>query len=170
LLREVFDVDYEEVAQILDKTEAACRQLVSRAKTQLRDERPRNAVPREAHRRLLRTFAQALQRGDFHAIHALLAEDAMLIGDGGGKVPSFPKPMLGGKRIAQLFYAASLRYGNDLRTKLVVLNGQWALLRFLEGQLESAQTFETDGERIVAIQVQRNPDKLIRIAAAHGIS
>ena len=167
LLREVFDTDYDEVAQAIGKTEAACRQLVSRAKTQLRDERPRYAVPRETHLRLLRMFAQAVERGDFPAINALLAEDAMLIGDGGGKVPSFPKPMVGGKRIAQLFYASSLRYGSELGVKLVVLNGQWALLRFIEGKLESAQSFETDGERIVRIHVQRNPDKLARIAAAH---
>jgi RNA polymerase sigma-70 factor (TIGR02957 family) len=167
LLREVFDADYGEVAHAIGKTEAACRQLVSRAKVQLRDERPRYTVPRETHRRLLRTFAQALERGDFPAINALLAEDAMLIGDGGGKVPSFPKPMTGGQRIAQLFYASSLRYGSELSVKLVVLNDQWALLRFIEGKLESAQSFETDGERIVRIHVQRNPDKLARIAAAH---
>jgi RNA polymerase sigma-70 factor (ECF subfamily) len=168
LLREVFDADYDEVAQAIGKTEAACRQLVSRAKTQLRDDRPRYVVPRETHLRLLGTFAQALQRGDFHAINALLAEDATLIGDGGGKVPSFLKPMAGGRRIAQLFYASSRRYGDELSVKLVVLNGQWALLRFIEGKLESAQSFETDGERIVRIHVQRNPDKLARIAAAHA--
>jgi RNA polymerase sigma-70 factor (ECF subfamily) len=168
LLREVFDADYDEVAQAIGKTEAACRQLVSRAKTQLRDDRPRYVVPRETHLRLLGTFAQALQRGDFHAINALLAEDATLIGDGGGKVQSFPKPMAGGRRIAQLFYASSQRYGDELSVKLVVLNGQWALLRFIEGKLESAQSFETDGERIVRIHVQRNPDKLARIAAAHA--
>jgi len=140
---------------------------VSRAKAQLRDQRPRYAVPRETHLRLLRTFAQAQMRGDFPAINALLTEDAMLIGDGGGKVPSFPKPMAGGRRIAQLFYASSLRYGSELSVKFVMLNGQWALLRFIEGKLESAQSFETDGERIVRIHVQRNPDKLARIAAAH---
>ncbi|MFB9125175.1 RNA polymerase sigma-70 factor [Paraburkholderia dipogonis] len=168
LLREVFDADYDEVARAIGKTEAACRQLVSRAKAQLRDERPRSDVPRETHLRLLRTFVQALQLGDFHAINALLAEDAKLIGDGGGKVQSFPEPMLGGQRIAQLFYASSRRYGDELSVKLVVLNGQWALLRFIEGELESAQSFETDGERIVRIHVQRNPDKLARIAAAHA--
>jgi RNA polymerase sigma-70 factor (ECF subfamily) len=168
LLREVFDAEYGEVAAAIGKTEAACRQLVSRAKTQLRDERPRYTVPRETHHRLLRTFAQALERGDFPAIDALLAEDAMLIGDGGGKVPSFPKPMVGGRRIAQLFYAACLRYKSDVDVKLVLLNEQWALLRFVEGKLESAQSFETDGERIVRILVQRNPDKLARIAAHMG--
>ncbi|MPW19721.1 RNA polymerase sigma-70 factor [Paraburkholderia sp. CNPSo 3157] len=168
LLREVFDADYVDIADIIGKTEAACRQLVSRAKAQLREARPRRAVPRETHRRLLKTFAQALEGGDFASINALLAEDATLIGDGGGKVPSFPRPMLGGRRIAQLFYASSLRYKSKLRVKLVMLNGEWALLRYFEGKLESAQTFETDGQRIVGIHVQRNPDKLARIVAAHG--
>jgi len=166
LLREVFDVDYSQIAATLGKTQAACRQLVSRAKTQLRDRRPRFAVPRETHHRLLRTFAQVLEQGDFAGIHALLAEDAVLMGDGGGRVVSFPRPLVGGRRIAQLFLAASLRYKNELRMELAVLNEQWALLRFIEGHLESALMFELDGERIARIYAQRNPDKLARIAAA----
>ncbi|MBW8835325.1 MAG: RNA polymerase subunit sigma-24, partial [Burkholderia sp.] len=165
LLREVFDADYDEIAKAIGKSEAACRQLVSRAKAQLRDDRPRYVVSRETHHRLLQTFAHALQRGDFAAINSMLAEDAVLMGDGGGRVQSFPKPMVGGRRIAQLFYAAALRYKSGLRVELIVLNSQAALLRFFDGALESAQTYETDGERIVRIQVQRNPDKLARIAA-----
>ncbi|SAL25159.1 sigma-24 (FecI-like) [Caballeronia arvi] len=168
LLREVFDADYPEVANIIGKTEAACRQLVSRAKAQLREARPRRSVPREIHRRVLHTFARAIELGDFAAIHAMLAEDASLVGDGGGRVPSFPKPLLGGKRIAQLFYAAHMRYGKGARFELVMLNEQWALLRFIEGKLESAQTYEIEDERIVRIQVQRNPEKLKRIAALYG--
>jgi RNA polymerase sigma-70 factor (ECF subfamily) len=117
---------------------------------------------------LLTQFAQALENGDFTAIHGLLAEDAVLVGDGGGRVPSFPKPMEGGRRIAQLFYASKLRFKTKLRMELAVLNGQWALLRFIDGTLESAQSYETDGERIVRILVQRNPDKLVRLAAAFG--
>lgn len=168
LLREVFDVDYDEVAKTLSKSEAACRQLVSRAKTQLREGRSRITVPREIHLRLLTQFAQALENGDFTAIQGLLAEDAVLVGDGGGRVPSFPKPMQGGRRIAQLFYASKLRFKARLRMELAILNGQWALLRFIEGKLESAQSYETDGERIVRILVQRNPDKLVRLAIAYG--
>ncbi|SAK69600.1 sigma-24 (FecI-like) [Caballeronia calidae] len=168
LLREIFDTDYPEVASIIGKTEAACRQLVSRAKAQLREERPRHSVPREIHRRLLHAFARAVEHGDFAAIHAMLAEDAMLVGDGGGRVPSFPQPLMGGKRIAQLFYAAFLRHGKGVRLQLVMLNQQWALLRFIDGKLESAQTYDIEDERIVAIQVQRNPEKLERIAALYG--
>jgi len=76
--------------------------------------------------------------------------------------------MVGGRRIAQLFYAAALRYKSGLRVEPAVLNSQSALLHFIDGALESAQTYETDGERIGRIQVQRNPDKLARIAARFG--
>ncbi|MDR5760288.1 RNA polymerase sigma-70 factor [Caballeronia sp. LZ035] len=165
LLREVFDADYPEVARVIGKTEAACRQLVSRAKVQLREERPPRPVSRELHRQVLLAFVSALEHGDFASIHAMLADEAMLIGDGGGHVPSFPEPMRGGRRIAQLFYATVLRYGSDVRVEPVMLNGQWALLRFIEGKLESAQSFEVEQDRIVGILVQRNPDKLERIVA-----
>ena len=166
LLREVFDADYDELAQAIGKSEAACRQMVSRAKAQLREARPRYAVTPDAHRRVMRRFADALAQGDFASMKAMLVEDAELIGDGGGKVPSFGKVLLGGARIAQLFYAANLRFKAGLRIELAVINGQWGVLRFIDGVLESAQSYETDGERIVRIHVQRNPDKLVRIAAA----
>lgn len=93
LLREVFDTDYAEVAQAIGKSEAACRQFVSRAKAQLRDERPRYTVSHETHRRLLETYAQAIEHGDFHVINSLLSEDAILLGDGGGKVRSGACPL-----------------------------------------------------------------------------
>ena len=166
LMREVFDADYEELANALGKSEAACRQLVHRAKRQLRDGRPRYAVPRETHFRLLRSFADASASGDFAALKSMLADDAELIGDGGGKVPSFGKPLLGGQRIAQLYLATSLRHGDRLRVELAPVNGEWGLLRFVDGALESVQSFETDGERIVRIHSQRNPDKLARLAAS----
>lgn len=168
LLREVFDADYGEVAEALGKTEPACRQLVHRAKVQLQDQRPRYTVARETQLRLLRGFADAAVRGEFAALKTMLADDAQLIGDGGGKVPSFGVPLVGGQRIAQLYLATSLRYPNLVRFEVVVLNGQWGLLRFIDGALESAQALETDGERIVRIHAQRNPDKLARIAKALG--
>jgi len=168
LLREVFDADYDELASTIGKSEAACRQLVHRARVQLREEQPRFEVSPDTHRRLLGRFAQALTGGDFSALKAMLAEDAELIGDGGGKVPSFGRPMLGGQRIAQLLFSANLRWKDELRVELALINGEWGLLRFFNGALESAQSCETDGERIVRIHVQRNPDKLVRVAKAFG--
>lgn len=163
LLREVFDVDYADVARLIGKSEAACRQLVSRARAQLAEGKARFTVTPEKHRRLVAQFAEAMTGGDFAALRSLLAESATLTGDGGGKVISFPRPLAGAQRIAQLFFAAHRRYGDRLRIEPVRINGQWGLLRFIDGQLESAQSFETDGTRIVSILVQRNPDKLQRI-------
>lgn len=168
LLREVFDADYGEVAEALGKSEPACRQLVHRAKTQLQDQRPRYTMARETQLRLLRGFADAAQRGEFAALKAMLAEDAQLIGDGGGIVPSFGVPLRGGPRIAQLFLATSLRFPGAVRFEVLVLNGQWGLLRFIDGRLESALSIESDGQRIVGIHAQRNPEKLARIATALG--
>jgi len=166
LLREVFEAEYAEVAKALGKSEAACRQIVSRAKTQLKDARPRQAVSADTHYRLLAGFAEAARQGDFARLQALLAEDAELIGDGGGKVPSFGKVLVGGPRIAQLFLATQMRLGSQQRIELARVNGEWCLLRFVDGQLESVHACQTDGERLLRMHVQRNPDKLARIAAA----
>ncbi|MGJ7491019.1 RNA polymerase sigma-70 factor [Variovorax sp. ZT4R33] len=166
LLREVFDADYGEIALTLGKSEAACRQLVHRAKTQVREaRRPAQAVPRETHLRLLGGFAEAAQKGDLRALKALLAEDVAIISDGGGKVPSFGQPVVGGQRVAQIYFAVARRHPGAVRIAVADVNGAPGLLRWVDGVLESVQSIEWDGERIVRIHAQRNPDKLARIAA-----
>jgi RNA polymerase sigma-70 factor, ECF subfamily len=169
LLREVFDVDYSEVAEAIGKSEAATRQIVHRAKDQLRDGQPRYTVSPEFHLRIVRRFAQALTMAEFKVMKSLLADDAELIGDGGGRVTSFPKPMVGGQRIAQLFYASNLRYKSAMRIELASVNGELAILRYFHDALESVQAIETDGEHIVRVRVQRNPAKLERIASELGV-
>ena len=168
LLREVFDADYDVIATALGKSEADCRQLVHRAKVQIDARRPRWRVSRDTHERLLRDFIEAAARGSLPDLRALMADDAELLGDGGGKVQSFGKVLVGAQRLAQLYFALSRR-GAAVRMEPVELNGEPGLLRFIDGELESAQSFEIDrtdaGERIVRIHVQRNPDKLARIAA-----
>jgi RNA polymerase sigma-70 factor (TIGR02957 family) len=166
LLREVFDAEYDEIAQTLGKSEAACRQLVSRAKAQVRkDDRPRQAVPRETHMRLLRGFAEAAEKGNLQGLKAMLTEDVAIIGDGGGKVPSFGQPVIGGQRVAQIYFAVARRFPGAVRVEVVDVNGVPGLLRWVDGVLESVQGIEWDGERITRIHAQRNPDKLARIAA-----
>ncbi|MGB5905842.1 MAG: RNA polymerase sigma-70 factor [Stenotrophomonas maltophilia] len=169
LLHDVFDQDYEVVARTLDKTEATCRQIVHRARLQLRQERPRYNVPQEVHQKLMRRFAEAASSGDLKAMKALMAESAVLIGDGGGIVTSFPKPMVGGARIAQLLYAPHLRRKEQLRMIPTMLNGRLGLLRYFEDVLESAMAFDTDGERIIEILVQRNPHKLLGLGQPTSI-
>lgn len=169
LLREVFDADYAEVSQALGKSEAACRQIISRARGQLKAERPRYRVPVDTHYRLLAGFAEAARQGDYRRLQALLAEDAELISDGGGVVPSFGRVLAGAGRIARLYFASSRRHAlghHRLQLEIVRMNGQWGLLRFIDGRLESAQSLETDGQRITRIHTQRNPRKLQGLAAA----
>lgn len=163
LLRQVFDHDYAEIAALLDKSEAACRQMVHRASERLQQERPRFDVPRDVHRRVVERFMNAARSGQTEAIRALLADDVQLVGDGGGKVPSFMEILRGAHRIASLYGELWKRHPDRVVYRMAQVNGEPGLLRYVEGRLESAQAFVTDGERIVAIYAVRNPDKLAGI-------
>ena len=163
LLRQVFDYDYPDIAAQLGKSEAACRQMVHRASERVQQARTRFEVPHGAHQQLLQRFIAAAQSGERRAIEALLSQDAMLIGDGGGKVQSFPHPLVGAFRIANLYWAQWRRLADQVVYRAVRINGEPGLLRYINGRLESAQAVVTDGERIVAIYAIRNPDKLAGI-------
>ena len=151
---------------MLGKSEPAIRQSVHRATERLRLGRPRFEVPREQHVQLLQRFIAAATSGDRGAIRFLLADDVSNIGDGGGKVASVPGGIHGGERVTNLFWANYLRLGSRISYRIATINGAPGLLRFFDGRLESAQAVVTDGERIRAFYVVRNPDKLARIAAA----
>jgi RNA polymerase sigma-70 factor, ECF subfamily len=160
LLRQVFDHDYGEIASLLGKTEAACRQMVHRASERVQQTRTRFDVPREAHRRVVEKFIRAAQSGERDAIAALLADDVELISDGGGKVPAVYKILQGAHRIANLFWVTGRRLGDQTTYRQALINGEPGLLRYVDGKLESAMALATDGERIVGIYAVRNPDKL----------
>jgi RNA polymerase sigma-70 factor, ECF subfamily len=164
VLRQAFDEDYADVAAVLGKSEAACRQLVHRAAERVRQERARFEVPREEHKTLVEKFIQAARGGDRKAMAALFADDAHLVGDGGGKVPSFGKILTGAQRLADLYFATFRRHGDQVEYRAASINGEPGLLRYFDGVLESAQAFVFDGGRIVAIYAVRNPDKLARVA------
>lgn len=168
LLRQVFDYDYGEIAPMLDKSESAVRQVVHRAAERLRQEQPRFTVPPETHRRLLEKFMQAARSGQRAAIRALLADDAQAVGDGGGKVASVLGGLHGADRVTNLYWANYRNLGERLQYRIATINGEPGLLRYVDGQLESAQAVVTDGERIVALYVIRNPDKLANIVAPLG--
>ncbi len=163
LLRRVFDHDYAEIASLLGKSEVACRQMVHRASERLQQEQPRFEVSKDDHRRLIEKFMQAARSGEREAIKALLADDVQVIGDGGGKAPSFMEILRGTDRIADLYWDLSQRFAGQVVYRIALINGEPGLLRYIDGQLESAQAFVTDGEHIVAIYSVRNPDKLAGI-------
>lgn len=163
LMRQVFDQDYADIAALLGKTEAACRQMVHRASDRVQQERPRFDVAPDAHRSLLERFAEASRTGQRDAIRALLADDAHLVGDGGGKVPSFMRIIQDAEQITKIYCELVQHMGDDIRYVHVRINGEPGLLRYVDGKLESAQSFVIENGRIVAIYVVRNPDKLAHI-------
>ena len=165
LLREVFEFEYAEIAAIVSKSEAACRKMHSRARDRVQSDRPRFAVSEDAHRRMLETFARAARAADREELARLLADEATLSADGGGKAPAVFKVLRGSDRIVRFFVAISgllARRGTTLTYRPVRVNGRPGMLRFLDGKLHSAMTIETDGERILGVYIVANPDKLER--------
>jgi RNA polymerase sigma-70 factor (ECF subfamily) len=168
LLRQVFDHDYDEIASLLGKSEAACRQMVHRASERVQQTRTRFNVPREAHRRVVEQFIRAARSGERDAIAALLAADVELVSDGGGKVPAVSKILRGAHRIANLLWVTGRRFGDQTAYRQALINGEPGLLRYVDGKLESAMALATDGERIVGIYAVRNPDKLAGVPPVLG--
>lgn len=168
LLREVFDCDYGEIAQALDKSEAACRQMVHRARERVRQDRPRFAVPAAAKERLLGRFLAALEAGEREALLAVFAEDATWTSDGGGKVAAARNVLRGAVRIARFLLGVERKWAEHKprRTHRVELvNGEPTWVTYLDGRVYAATSFDTDGRRILAAYRVLNPDKLRHLAA-----
>jgi RNA polymerase sigma-70 factor (ECF subfamily) len=160
LLKEVFDYDYAQIAELIGQSEANCRQMVHRARTRVQADRPRFTVTPEKHRSLLERFMRAAQSGDRNAIVQLLDADAQLVSDGGGKVNATIRPLHGAERIARLFWAIARRPQSALEWRFGHVNGEPALLRMRDGRLHSVTTVTVEGERISGIFTLLNPDKL----------
>ena len=167
LLRQAFDRDYADIAALLGKSEAACRQLVHRAAERMQQAQPRFEVARDVHRGVLEQFVHASRSGDLKAIEAMFASDVQLVSDGGGRVPSLSRILRGSHGVAKLLWAAQRHCRDRIDFRIAQINGEAGVLRYFDGQLESAQAFVTDGGRIVAVYVVRNPDKLAGIAGLH---
>lgn len=163
LLHQVFDFDYADIAAMLGKSQPACRQLVHRARERVRQEQPRFQVSRNAHLRLLERFMAAAKSGDRKELHDLFAEDAVMIGDAGGKVVSVNRVLHGADRIARLFHVVARRLGSDTRFVLAEINGEPGLLRYVGDKLDGTVSIESDGSHILALYTVRNPDKLQHI-------
>ncbi|SRR5579883_675997 len=175
LLHEVFDYSHAEAAAILGIAEDACRQRVHRARTRLREGRPRFHVDEQAQRRLLERFIAAMQKPDLETLRALFAEDAVAVADGGGVARAILQPLHGSERLARLYMQiAQLSNNFGLRYELRTLNGSPALLTWRGEELFVATWIDCENDRITAIHAIRHPDKLARIEAvtkaAYGAS
>jgi RNA polymerase sigma-70 factor (ECF subfamily) len=167
VLREAFDYGYDEIADIVGKSEDNCRQLAVRARRHVDERRPRFEPSREQREELARRFIAALWEGETEPLVEMLAEDAAFYGDGGGKAPQIWEPVTGREAIARMlagFRRVAARRGYTIRPAEV--NGQPGMLGFDEtGALISAMSFDISGGAVQAILSVVNPDKLAHISS-----
>jgi RNA polymerase sigma-70 factor (ECF subfamily) len=175
LLRGVFDYDYPEIAAIVGKSEANCRQIFHRAQAQVRAQRPRFDVMAETHSAVVNQFMAALASGEMDALLQLLTQDAALASDGGGKATAVIRKLLGPEKVARFLSVVATKGAGLYTAKLHDVNGRLAMLLYIQGTLETVFCFdvvpdESDPQqaRIANIFAIRNPDKLARIASAVG--
>jgi RNA polymerase sigma-70 factor, ECF subfamily len=167
LLHDVFDTPFADVARMIDRSEAACRQLAARARRAVRDERPTPTAAPENHARLLQAFAEAASSGDISRLVGLLREDAILIADSAGRKAAPINHVVGADKIARFFIGvANKNAGRDVRIVPMMINGNAGALLYLDGEADHTVSMAIDGERIAAIYIVRNPDKLRHLPAA----
>jgi RNA polymerase sigma-70 factor (ECF subfamily) len=168
LLHDVFDMPFADVAAMLERTEVSCRQLATRARRAVREARPAPAAPPDRHARLLSAFGEAVASGDVSRLAGLLRADAIAVTDGGGRKTAALNPIIGADKIARFFIAlAGKNIGRDIRIEPAMINGSVGALLYMDGEIDHTISMAIDGDRIAAIYIVRNPDKL-RHAPASG--
>lgn len=169
LLHDVFDEDYATVAEILDRSEAAVRQLAVRARGHVREARPRFTVSEAEAARLAAAFMAAAAQGDMKALSAVLAEDAVLISDGGGKRMAALRPMSGREDIIRLLEGLAWRSGGaalwPVSFRAVRINGYPGVIMEREDGPMTVAFQPGEGGKLAAVYLVRNPDKLGRLPA-----
>ena len=160
LLREVFDYEYAEIAQITDRSEAACRQLFSRAKKHIRDHRPRFPASPKEHEKMVKLFMDACIAGDLDGLTSLLAEEVIAWSDGGGKVSAARCPIRGRDKVARGIISFLSHAPEGTTAEVIEANGLPALLLRVQGQIAGVLTLEVEGKYIRALRSVANPDKL----------
>jgi RNA polymerase sigma-70 factor (TIGR02957 family) len=163
LLREVFDYPYDQIAEIVEKSEANVRQLAVRARRHVEEGRSRFEASREERDELARRFFAATQEGDLEGLEALLAQDVVLHGDGGGKAPALARPLHGRARVSHTLLAwarSTARFGG-VSMRPVDVNGQpGAMILDPDGRLINVLALDIADGQIQAVRSVVNPDKL----------
>ncbi|MEP9347494.1 sigma-70 family RNA polymerase sigma factor [Xanthobacter sp. KR7-225] len=170
LLHDVFAVPLEEVAITLDRQPASVRQLAVRARAHVRAAAPRYPVDKAEGERIAKAFFAASTTGDVATLRAMLAESVVLHADGGGKVRAFMNPIRGIERAVRLFAGLSRKYASQPAqlVRLAVIDGLPGYVsRERDGVLQTT-ALAVEAERIVAVYITRNPEKLTRVAQAEG--
>jgi RNA polymerase sigma-70 factor (ECF subfamily) len=160
LLREVFELDYEEIAEAVDKTPAAVRQITHRARSHVTARRPRGIVSAAETRDALGAFQRAIETGDLQGLVDVLAPDVVLLSDGGGVKQALPRPIAGAKRVARLLSVGLPRIVGEVSVEPVQINGAPALIIRIDGEIDNVVAVRIDDGLITGLYIVRNPQKL----------
>lgn len=161
ILREGFDCEFSDIARIVEKSEAACRQILTRARKRIEEQRPRYDMSRADAEKIVAPFVTALRDGDLAAMLARLAENVVLVADAGGKPGALLRPLHGAEPVARAMLNATRKHGvepADIRPASV--NGLPGFVRFHGGHAQAVLAFGIAGGRIQAVFVMSNPNKL----------
>jgi len=169
LLHDVFVYDFAEIARIVDRSEANCRQIARRARQHIQAHRPRFDADRQQQQRLTEQFITACTTGDINQLAAALAEDVTFWGDGGGKSAfSAPKPIVGAGNVAAFLIRVLQKVPGTLRTTPLTVNGQPGFIFATEYALGGVLALDIVDQRIRGVRFVANPDKLRAITQMSG--
>ncbi|MET8991108.1 RNA polymerase sigma-70 factor [Nonomuraea wenchangensis] len=165
VLREVFDVGYDEIAAAVGKAPATVRQIAHRARRHVDARRPREAVSPGQARAALASFQRALETRDLQGLLDVLAPEVVLVSDGGGVKQAVPRPVIGAGKVARMIVSGLGKAQVTLTSEPTVVNGNPALLLRMDGEIDGVIAARVEDARITGLYYVRNPRKLTRIAS-----
>ncbi|MFB7722173.1 RNA polymerase sigma-70 factor [Nocardia sp. NPDC056100] len=160
VLREVFDIGHDEIAEAVGKTPAAVRQIAHRAREHVQARRPRAVASPSQTRAALESFRQALETGNPQGLLEVLAPDVVLLSDGGGFKQAALRPVIGFENVSRFIVGGIGRSTAVLTVEPIVANGNPALALHLDGELDGVMSLRVDGDHVVGLYYMRNPEKL----------
>jgi RNA polymerase sigma-70 factor (ECF subfamily) len=170
VLREVFDVEYDEIAEAVGKSPAGVRQIAHRARAHVAARRPRGVVSSAETRTAIEAFQRAIETGDLQSLLDMLAPDVVLLGDGGGLKQTVLRPIMGAERVARVLAAGLPRIRGEASVEPVQINGCPGLIVRLNGEVDDVVTVRIDDGLISWLYVVRNPQKLLRVEREISVS
>ncbi|MEU6411600.1 RNA polymerase sigma-70 factor [Microbispora sp. NPDC046933] len=170
VLREVFDLDYDEIAEAVGKSQAAVRQITHRARAHVAARRPRDVVSPAETRDALQAFQQAVETGDLQSLLDILAPDVVVLSDGGGLKRAVARPVVGAGKVARLLTAGLSRFGAEVSAEPVQVNGHPGLIMRINGEIDGVVAMRIEDGLVAGIYFVRNPDKLSRVERETALS
>ncbi len=162
VLREVFDLPFDEIAEAVGKSPAAVRQIAHRARSHVHARRPRQDVSAEERDRVIERFMAAAATGDLQSLMDVLAPDVVLVSDGGGRKKAALRPIHGRDKVLRFLAATSQNQG-EITAEVLTVNGGPALALSIDGELDTVATFVIEDGVVTGLYLLRNPEKLSRL-------